>query len=97
MARSTSALIELGERPERRLLNAVLFTEKSGESANAHWVALAISVQDRFHVVAISGGLVSGGVRRRHGTIAGDAPQKPLEQGTELVSDRRPARAAVAL
>jgi hypothetical protein len=35
-------------------------------------------------------------VRRRHGAATGDAAHDPLEQGTELVPHRRPARAAVA-
>jgi len=48
-------------------------------------------------IVAISFVAVAGGMRRRHGAVAGDATQNALEQGAELVSDRRPARAAVAL
>jgi len=36
-------------------------------------------------------------VRGRHGAATGDAAHDPLEQGTELVPHRRPARAAVAL
>lgn len=49
------------------------------------------------HVVAVALGPVLGGARRRHGTIAGHAPQEALEQRAELVANRRAPGAAVPL